>query len=352
MNAYYSTLSGWLIPVTRAMKSFDIDPVDTLERFCISPSEVNDPEGRVCVQSLGNLFAYCNNKVGSRAYNIEVAKSFHPSVLHALGYAVQSAYSLQEALERCAQYKRVVSNCCNMYAFEEGEDDFVADLEVYRYADSGRQVLTPHMIEAFLATLVQVSRDIVGHDFKPIKIQYNFEPIGTDCEVVSEFFDCPIEYGCDRNAVVMDVEVAKSQAYGSNPVMNQMHLDMLNKFMCRVDKSNISFQIESRIVEELPLGAPSQADVAKQLGLSLRNLQRKLNDQGTCYKELLDNTRKRLTMNYIRQPHMSISEIGYLVGFSNVANFNRAFKRWEGCAPGEYRHRYLSSNTLAETCRH
>ncbi|CZF78658.1 HTH-type transcriptional regulator VirS [Grimontia celer] len=352
MNAYYSTLSGWLIPITRAMKTLDIEPIETLERFGISPSIVNDPEGRVCVQSLGNLFAYCNNKVGGRAFNIEVACSFHPSVLHALGYAVQSAYSLQEALERVAQYKRVVSNCCNMYAFEEGEDDFVADLEVYQYADSGRGVLTPHMIEAFLATLVQLSRDIVGRDFNPVKIQYNFEPIGADCDVASAFFDCPIEYGCDRNAVVMDAEVVRAQSISSNPAINEMHLEMLNKFMCRVDKTNLSFQIENRIVEELPLGAPSQADVAKQLGLSLRNLQRKLNDQGTCYKDILDNTRKRLTMNYIRQPHMSISEIGYLVGFSNVANFNRAFRRWEGCAPGEYRHRYLSSNTLAEACRH
>ncbi|CZF86860.1 AraC family transcriptional regulator [Grimontia marina] len=351
MNAYYSALSGWLIPITRAMKSFDIDPVETLEIFGISPSEVNDPEGRVCVQSMGNVFAYCNNKVGNRVFNIEVAKSFHPSVLHALGYAVQSAYSLQEAMERVAQYKRVVSNCCNMYAFEEGEDDFVADFEVYRYSDSGRQVLTPHMIEAFLATLVKLSRDIVGRDFKPIKIQYNFDSLGLgdNCDVVAEFFDCPIEYNCERNAVVMDREIARSQAFGSNPVMNQLHLDVLNKFMCRVDKTNLSYQIENRIVEELPLGAPSQSDVAKQLGLSLRNLQRKLSDQGTCYKDILESTRKRLTMNYIKQPHLSISEIGYLVGFSNVANFNRAFRRWQGCAPGEYRHRYLSSNSLIET---
>ncbi|WP_232313417.1 helix-turn-helix transcriptional regulator [Enterovibrio coralii] len=118
--------------------------------------------------------------------------------------------------------------------------------------------------------------------------------------------------------------------------------------MSRVDRTNLTYLIENKILEDLPVGAPSQTDVAKHLGLSLRNLQRKLSDQGTCYKDILDSTRKRLTLNYIKQPHLSISEIGYLVGFSNVANFNRAFRRWVGCAPGEYRQKYLAENTISD----
>ncbi|WP_407333142.1 AraC family transcriptional regulator ligand-binding domain-containing protein [Enterovibrio sp. 27052020O] len=345
MNAYYSTLSGWIIPVTRAMKALGIDPVETLEMFDIDPVEVNDPEGRICVESLGNLFAYCNKQVGTRAFNIEVARCFHPSALHALGYAVQSSFSLREALERVSQYKRVVSNCCNMQTYESN-GELVVELLVYKYADSGRLVLSPDLIESFLATLVQVSRDLVGGDVNPIKIECTFDRLKENCPVVSEFLNCPVEYGSERNAVVLNLQQANERAFGNNPVINQLHIDVLNKFMSRVDKTNLTYLIESKILEELPVGAPSQADIAKHLGLSLRNLQRKLSEQGTCYKDILDNTRKRLTLNYIKQPHMSISEIGYLVGFSNVANFNRAFRRWEGCAPGEYRHSYLSSNVV------
>ncbi|MFG0607569.1 AraC family transcriptional regulator [Vibrio mimicus] len=342
MSAYYSTLSGWIIPVTRAMKAHGMDPVATLERFDISPSEVNDPEGRICVQSLGNLFAYCNKAIGGRSFNIDVARSFHPSALHALGYAIQSAYNLREALERVAQYKRVVSNCSNMSAYASG-DDFVAELEVYRYTDTGRQVLTPLLIESFLATLVQLSRDMVGEEIAPTRIEYTFERFSEECPIVDEFYDCPILYGCKRNAVLFDLNLVQEQAFGSNPVMNQIHIEMLNQIMCRVDKENLFYQIERKILEGLPMTIPSQGDIAKQLGLSLRNLQRKLSEQGTCYKDILDNTRHRLTLNYIKQPHMSISEVGYLVGFSNVANFNRAFRRWKGCAPGEYRSQYLST---------
>ncbi len=346
MNAYYSTLSGWIIPVTRAMKSLDIDPIETLVKFGIDPAEVNDPEGRICVESLGNLFSYCNKRMGHRQFNIEVARNFHPSALHALGYAVQSAYSLKEALERMSQYKRVVSNCSNMLTYESG-DELIVELEVYQYPDSGRFVLSSDLIESFLATLVQLSRELVGGDLDPVRIQFTYGELG-DCPDVIQHFKCPVEFGCERNAIVLDLAQATERAFGNNPIINQAHLEILDQFMTRVDKTNLTYLIENKILEELPLGAPSQAVVAKHLGLSLRNLQRKLSDQGTCYEDILDCTRKRLTLSYIRQPHMSISEIGYLVGFSNVANFNRAFRRWEDCAPGEYRQKYLAENTTVE----
>ncbi|SFO95040.1 AraC family transcriptional regulator [Enterovibrio norvegicus] len=346
MNAYYSTLSGWIIPVTRAMKSLDIDPIETLVKFGIDPAEVNDPEGRICVESLGNLFSYCNKRVGHRQFNIEVARNFHPSALHALGYTVQSAYSLKEALERVSQYKRVVSNCSNMLTYESG-NELIVELDVYRYTDSGRFVLSSDLIESFLATLVQLSRELVGGDLNPIRIQLTYEELA-DCPDVDAHFQCPVEFGCERNVVVLELDQANERAFGNNPIINQAHLEILDQFMTRVDKTNLTYLIENKILEELPLGAPSQAVVAKHLGLSLRNLQRKLAEQGTCYKDILDCTRKRLTLSYIRQPHMSISEIGYLVGFSNVANFNRAFRRWENCAPGEYRQNYLTGNALVE----
>jgi len=122
-----------------------------------------------------------------------------------------------------------------------------------------------------------------------------------------------------------------------NPLITQSHEKMLDEFMARVDKNDLTHVIKNKIFELLPLGAPSQTDIADYLGMSLRNLQRKLHDQGTSYKEILENTRKKLAMDYIVQQHLSLSEIGYLVGFSSVGNFNRAFKRWTNQTPGDYR---------------
>jgi len=75
--------------------------------------------------------------------------------------------------------------------------------------------------------------------------------------------------------------------------------------------------------------------------MSLRNLQRRLNEKGTSFKDILEDTRRTLALDYIKQSHLSLGEVSYLIGFSNLSNFNRAFKRWTGKTPGDYRSRYM-----------
>ena len=77
--------------------------------------------------------------------------------------------------------------------------------------------------------------------------------------------------------------------------------------------------------------------MADALHMSVRSLQRKLQQQGTSYKKLLEQTRRELAQTYVKDKRRSFSEITCLLGFSEQSNFTRAFKRWEEVAPGEYR---------------
>ena len=104
-------------------------------------------------------------------------------------------------------------------------------------------------------------------------------------------------------------------------------------YLARFDRENITMQVRSKIIEQLPEGRPSQGDIAVKLNTSLRSLQRRLRDQDTSFKELLSNTQQELALSYIRDSSRSIGEITYLLGFSEPSNFTRAFKRWTG-TPG------------------
>lgn len=77
--------------------------------------------------------------------------------------------------------------------------------------------------------------------------------------------------------------------------------------------------------------------VAEQLGMSARTLQRKLRTFGTSHQELLDEMRKDLAMRYLHEPEMAVCEVAYLLGFSESSAFHRAFKRWTGTTPSEFR---------------
>ncbi|MDD9892154.1 MAG: AraC family transcriptional regulator [Gammaproteobacteria bacterium] len=96
-------------------------------------------------------------------------------------------------------------------------------------------------------------------------------------------------------------------------------------------------QVQSHISKSLADGVPDIEQVASALNLSTRALQRKLSDLDTSFSQMLDNTRKELALNYIRQAHISLTEVAFLLGFSEQSAFNRAFKRWTEQSPSAYR---------------
>ena len=108
-------------------------------------------------------------------------------------------------------------------------------------------------------------------------------------------------------------------------------------YLARFDHDSIAMRVRATIIERLPDGTPSQGNIAELLHVSMRSLQRRLNNENTNFKELLEGTRHELALQYIREPHRTIGEITYLLGFSEPSNFSRAFRRWTGMSPAEYR---------------
>ncbi len=336
MPDYYSTLSGWLIPFSRAMESNGLNFQAECTECQISLTDLNNLESRLAADKLATLMRHCNQKLGRRDFSTEVAKHFHPSMFHALGYAMMSSSSLHDALERLARYKRVVSNTCTIEMTQQ-DNDLLFEMHIDSYPDSKRPVLETCLVETFLATIVTFSRELVGSNMAPKVVKLTAAKPDVDDEYLETFFNCRVEYACQTNSLTFSREVADTKLMVGNTIITQIHEKILDELLNRIDKDDLIYLVKTIIYRELPMGAPSQNDIAKQLGMSLRNLQRKLVDKGTTYKDLLDTTRKKLALDYIRQQHISFSETGYLVGFASVSNFNRAFKRWTNKTPTEYR---------------
>jgi len=331
-----------MIPLSRVLTEQGLCLETAMKQCGIEQSVLRDQESRIATEKLAQLFDYCEKMLGRADIAVLVAKQFRPGMFHVLGYAMMSSNTLHDALARIVQYKRVVSDACGLDLIVR-DNQLILELTLMTYPDTGRPVLNQVMCEAFMASLVQLSRELVSHDLNPLSIDFSGSEPSIGAGYLVEFFLSPIKFCCDKPAIVFDLGQAQQQLVGGNPLVTHAHEKMLDDFLSRIDKSDLTYVIKNKIYEALPLGAPSQADVARDLGMSLRNLQRKLQEQGTNYKDILEQTRKKLTMEYIQQRHLSISEIGYLVGFSSVGNFNRAFKRWTNTTPSDYRLSCLES---------
>ena len=112
---------------------------------------------------------------------------------------------------------------------------------------------------------------------------------------------------------------------------------MLKRTLAQLKPLTWERKVRHAIEEQLPEGEPSAEHIAKALHLSLRSLQRHLADEGCRFDTLLNESRENLALLHLRDPQVSLSEISYLLGFADTSSFSRAFKRWTGMTPGQFR---------------
>jgi AraC-like DNA-binding protein len=109
------------------------------------------------------------------------------------------------------------------------------------------------------------------------------------------------------------------------------------QYLASLDQSKVATDVRRLLVQMLPSGRADQDTVASRLYRSTSTLQRQLSAEGTSYRDILETTRRSLAEKYLRDGDYTQAEIAYMVGFSDQSNFARAFKRWTGMSPGQYR---------------
>jgi AraC-like DNA-binding protein len=112
---------------------------------------------------------------------------------------------------------------------------------------------------------------------------------------------------------------------------------LLARQLAALDRSNVAAQCKAVLLERMSDGEPPEADMAKVLHMSRRTLQRKLAEVDLTYQKLVDETRRDLALRYIEDMGHSITEITFLLGFSGQSAFTRAFRRWTGKTPSDFR---------------
>ena len=112
---------------------------------------------------------------------------------------------------------------------------------------------------------------------------------------------------------------------------------VMTKYIATLEKNTLVSRVQTIIVEHLPSGNATVENTASELYLSTRNLQRLLQQEGTSFISLLNETRMKMAKQYVQNMAMDLTEVSFLLGFSGLSTFSRSFKRWTGKSPIQYR---------------
>lgn len=314
----------------RVIESYGLDPAPFFQAQGLRVELPIEPGTRVPYEVIDAIRAAAAEASGDPAFGLRTAECLHPSYLGALGYAVLASDTLRVAFERIHRYVRVL-NEQGHFDLVEAEDSLGARISVDQ---STRNRVARD--DGQLAALLALCRLNAGMEFTPRQITLVHDA-PEDRAPYEALFRCPVLFGADANEFRISREDADRTLPSSNEVLAQMNERIVVQRLAQLDRDNLAGRVRAEIMDLLPSGEVSDEAVAEALHMTSRTLHRRLRDEGESFRTLLTAVRRDLAEQYLADRSLTLTEITFLLGFSEMSSFSRAYKHWTGRPPSAAR---------------
>jgi AraC-like DNA-binding protein len=338
-DTYASALRSWLLAGKMAVQERGVDAEALLRKVGLDLNDVTDPTARYPAHLALAFWQHANRAIGEELLGIDVALQFVPLNFNALSYALMASENLAQMYLRLARYAHFITDAADVrFTIEGGAGklSFTGDPALLAQVDKATQW---SIFDYALLSVVRGSRMLFGTEFKPLEVRLQRQRPTSEAnqaKMKRVFRGSPI-YGCDDNAIIVDLATLDKPLSYANIEVVRASEDAMERTLSSRAERHLSEQLAAVLKELLPSGEPRQEDVAERLNMTLRTLQRRLAEQNTCYRDVLNHTRHQLAMQYLGSAQYSVGEIAFLLGFSEVSAFTRAFRRWTGSSPRSWR---------------
>ncbi|MDD9936691.1 MAG: AraC family transcriptional regulator ligand-binding domain-containing protein [Myxococcales bacterium] len=293
--------------------------------------EEMDPEQRVPASTALSLLRAAEELTGDPDLGLRAALVTDLGDYDVIEYMALSCNTIAEAMEVAGRYIDLVNDAARYRLEQRG------DWTVMRV--TSQLPFSRAAIDFQLATLYRVALNWLGSDL-PAEREVWFSyaaPKDTDAYTTA-FRGARVRFGAECTGLVWPSHAVHTKLRTADAKLNQVlrrHADRLLEDLTRLDK--FQDRVRALVIEGLTDGTGTAEGVADRLHMSRRTLLRKLEREGTTFKELVDNTRRELALRYLEAGELGASEIAALLGFAQPSAFHRAFKRWTGTTPLGYR---------------
>ena len=297
----------------------------------LNPALLTDSRARYPGAQIAAVWQYADALLADPCFGLDAADAWRPSDYHAVGYAMLASRSIRRAIERLVRYFRIINDVAGFTVAVTPQS-----LTVTFVPPASGPPLPATLEQARWALILGVCRSIHDGPLDPVEVRLQ-QPAPSCAARIEAFFHCPMRFAAPAGSMTFDREAAEKPLVTANRELAAANDRIAVDYLARLQRDDLLSRVKVAVLDHLPSGAPSDEDVAKALHLSTRTLQRKLRDQGTTFSDTVGAVRRELAEAYVRDRTLTLTEIGYLLGFGDTSSFSRAFKRWTGAAPSSYR---------------
>jgi AraC-like DNA-binding protein len=314
------------------LEQYATDPAPIFKKAGIDMSKLDVAGARYPWIAMQRLWLAAAEVTGDPCFGLAVGRKIRPTTFHALGFSWIASRTLLESLQRLVRYTRLLTTAPMSLALTSSND-------VWKLCETLRQEALPgaNLIatDAFIMAIIGLCRQASNPHFCPKEVHL-CRTDKTHADTYIQAFGAAVFFGAAEGSIVFDKTTMEAPLPGDNLELALANDRIAEDYIEALDPSTVSTAVRKLLIELLPTGDASQDVIARQMNRSLSTLQRQLSGEGTNYKDIREHTRRDLAAQYVREGRYSLSQIAYLLGFSDQSNFSRAFRRWTGHSPGTY----------------
>lgn len=328
----FSYYSPTLAILWKLLKAHNVNPGKVFGNYNLKYQNLKNTQCRVPLKTVTQLWDDALLLIDSACFGLDSHKYWHPSYMGALGYAWLSSSTLREGFERLSRYSRLISSSGNVSLSEEGHEFTVN----FNYEALG---CNHARSDNALSIIMHMCRINYQNELHPSRVAFaHSEP---DCsDAYFAYFKTDVTFDAPCDSLSFPLSIIDETLSGSNTQLAKLndqviidYLKDIDKYLCDETYNALHEEIKVIIVKKLPSGLVTGQAVAEELLMSYRSMQRRLAESGTTFRELFEQCRRDLAETYVSNGNLNMTEITFMMGFSELSSFSRAYKRWTGHSP-------------------
>jgi AraC-like DNA-binding protein len=318
----------------KAAEASGIDCLPLLRSVGISVDELNNNSGHIAIEAMEKLLTLLIEASDDTCFGLHAAQFVEPSSYSVLGYISLNCSTLREAQGMIPVYEKIVGDMG--VTTIETKGDFVFQRWNCKFSDP---LVKRHQIEHVLASWATYSKIFLKFE-APASVWFEHSP-PQDNKLVAYYeavFGCEVLFNQAGSGILLREVLLDVTLPQANEQLLKTLLDHATQVMSGLSEyQTITAKVQNLLRLTISEKTPTSAAVAQQLGISSRTLQRRLDEEETSFKDVLNDLRLELAQHYLKNTNFNMDTIAAKLGYSETRSFHRSFKQWTGRTAGSYR---------------
>ena len=314
------------------------DSAAILAQAELKQSELNEPDARIRVAKVLEIWRAMVAVRDDPGLGVSIGSAMRARDGGLVGYLMQHSHTLGAALERLVRFSHILDETAvPMLEVRSGVAEYSFE-PLPELMSSLRR-----LADCDLAAVLAVARDITGHDLVPVGVHFPYPRQDEDLGAHADFFRCRLEFDQPQARLVFKKRHLELPIHAADEGLVRYlegYAEQVLEEM--VPQGSLSDRVERALWAGLKEGEVSLEWTGEFLAIGSRTLQRRLRDEGTSFNELRDGFRREMAARLLAQKDLAIYEVALLLGYSEPSTFYRAFRRWTGTSPRQYREDLVS----------